>query len=98
SMVSEFGMSPLGPIYVGDDLQSQGLLDRVEDAVNSIINAQLERACEIVGSERESIARLVELLLEHDTVEASEIRQCFQPEASVSLLPPAAHPPQPAIA
>ncbi len=97
SMVSEFGMSPLGPIYVGDDLQSQGLLDRVEDAVNSIINAQLERACEIVGSERESIARLVERLLEHDTVEASEIRQCFQPAPPVNVLPSSVQSPQPAM-
>src|SRR6266404_488585 len=38
SMVSEFGMSPLGPIYVGDgqsaqsQLLSQNLLDRVEEA------------------------------------------------------------------
>ena len=97
SMVSEFGMSPLGPIYVGDDLQSQGLLDRVEDAVNSIINTQLERACKIVGSERESIARLVERLLEEDTVEASEIQQCFRPESPVNLPPPMVHPPQPAM-
>jgi len=97
SMVSEFGMSPLGPIFVGDDLQSQGLLDRVEDAVNSIINTQLERACKVVGSERESIARLVERLLEQDTVEATEIQQCFQAVPLVSLPPPNVQPPQPAM-
>jgi ATP-dependent Zn protease len=97
SMVSEFGMSPLGPIYVGDDLQSQHLLDRVEEAVNSIINTQLERACKVVGSERESIGRLVERLLEQDTVEAAEIQQCFRPEPTVNLLPPTVHPPQPAM-
>jgi cell division protease FtsH len=96
SMVSEFGMSPLGPIYLGDDLQSQGLLDRVEEAVNSIINTQLERACQVVGSERESIARLVERLLERDTVEATEIQECFRPHPPVNVLPPTVHPPQPA--
>jgi cell division protease FtsH len=97
SMVSEFGMSPLGPIYVGDDLQSQGLLDRVEDAVNSIINTQLERACKIVESEQESIARLVERLLEEDTVEASEIQLCFHPALPLNVLPPSVQPPQPAM-
>lgn len=96
SMVSEFGMSPLGPIYLGDELQSQGLLDRVEDEVNAIINAQLEKACKVVSGERESIGRLVEMLLEHDTVEAADIQQCFHP-AAVSLLPPSVQPPQPAM-
>ena len=78
-MVREFGMSPLGPIYVGEKSQdqSQSLLDRVDEATNAIINQQLKRACEVVTAERDSIARLVELLLEHDTVEAEEIKQCF---------------------
>src|SRR2546421_7907909 len=80
-MVGEFGMSPLGPIYVGDsqsDFQSQSLLDRVDDASNQIINAQLLRACEVVTSQQDSIARLVSLLLERDTVEADDIRSCFE--------------------
>jgi cell division protease FtsH len=80
SMVSEFGMSPLGPIYLGDPTKepmSQSLLDRVEEAVNAIINTQLARACETVTRSQDSIARLVELLLEHDTVEADGINECF---------------------
>ena len=84
SMVSEFGMSPLGPIYVNDPRGtsptplSQSLLDRVEEAVNDIINAQLARACEVVTSSQDSIGRLVEMLLEHETVEADGISQCFE--------------------
>jgi cell division protease FtsH len=81
-MVREFGMSPLGPIYVGDkqvENQSPSLLDRVDEATNQIITAQLKKACEVVQSEQASIARLVELLLEHDTVEADDIRRCFAP-------------------
>jgi cell division protease FtsH len=80
SMVSEFGMSPLGPIYLGDprtEPLSQNLLDRVEEAVNNIINTQLARACEVVTAKQDSIARLVDLLLEYDTVEAEGIQQCF---------------------
>jgi cell division protease FtsH len=80
-MVGEFGMSPLGPIYLGEsqtDFQSQSLLDRVDDATNQIINAQLIRAREIITSHQDSIARLVALLLERDTVEADDIRHCFE--------------------
>jgi len=80
-MVREFGMSPLGPIYLTDssnDLQSQNLLDRVEDATTDILNSQLERARDVVTTQQPSIARLVNLLLERDTVEADDIRSCFQ--------------------
>jgi cell division protease FtsH len=78
-MVTEFGMSPLGPIHLGkpDDPHSQTLLDRIEHATNDIIGAQMKRACEVVDAERESIARLVEGLMERDTLEADEIHQSF---------------------
>lgn len=78
-MVSEFGMSPLGPIHLGasDVPHSQTLLDRVEDATQTIINSQLQRACEVVKAEQESIARIVALLMERDTLAADEIQECF---------------------
>jgi cell division protease FtsH len=97
SMVSEFGMSPLGPIYLGDprtEPLSQSLLDRVEEAVNNIINTQLARACEVVNGKTDSIARLVELLLEHDTVEADGIEQCFAREETNHIGSPPDMPPQ----
>jgi cell division protease FtsH len=79
-MVSEFGMSPLGPIHLGNGDQpiSQNLLDRIEEATNELINEQLERARDIVSAERESIGRLVELLMERDTLDADEILSCFR--------------------
>jgi cell division protease FtsH len=81
-MVSEFGMSRLGPIHLGqpDQPHSQGLLDKVEDATNELINKELERACAIVTAEQESIGRLVELLMERDTLDADEILSCFKRE------------------
>ena len=81
-MVSEFGMSRLGPIHLGqpDQPRSQSLLDRVEEATNELINEQLERACAIVTAEQESIGRLVELLMERDTLDADEILSCFKRE------------------
>lgn len=79
-MVSEFGMSRLGPIHLGpgDQQRSQTLLDKIEEATNDLINTQLERACAIVTAERESIGRLVELLMERDTLDADEILACFE--------------------
>ena len=82
-MVSEFGMSRLGPIHLGqpDQPHSQGLLDKVEEATNELINAQLERACAIVTAEQDSIGRLVAMLMERDTLDAEEILSCFRREA-----------------
>jgi len=78
-MVSEFGMSPLGPTHFGkpEDPHSQTLLDRVEHETNSIINAQLARACEIVSARRAEIALLVEGLMDRDTLDSDEIKSCF---------------------
>jgi ATP-dependent Zn protease len=57
------------------------LLDKVEEATNELINTQLERACAVVTAEKESIGRLVELLMERDTLDAEEILSCFRREA-----------------
>jgi cell division protease FtsH len=78
-MVSEFGMSPLGPIHLGkpDDPRSQALLDRVEAETNVIITAQLERACRIVSERREEIMRLTAGLMERDTLDSDEIKASF---------------------
>ncbi len=84
-MVSEFGMSRLGPIHLGtsDQPHSQTLLDKIEDATNELINAQLVRAREVVTAERESINRLVEMLMERDTLDAEEIMACFSGSQNV---------------
>jgi cell division protease FtsH len=84
-MVSEFGMSRLGPIHLGQSDQpiSQNLLDRIEVATNELMNAQLERACAIVTAEKESIGRLVAMLMERDTLDAAEILDCFSNSVNV---------------
>ena len=45
-----------------------------------MINEQLERACAVVSAERDSIGRLVEMLMERDTLDAEEIASCFKRE------------------
>jgi len=84
-MVSEFGMSRLGPIHLGqpDQPHSQTLLDKIEEATNELINTQLERACAVVAQERESIGRLVDMLMERDTLDAAEIFTCFNRDETV---------------
>ena len=57
------------------------MLDRVEEATNELMNTQLERACAIVTAEQESIGRLVEMLMERDTLDAEEIAGCFRRDA-----------------
>jgi cell division protease FtsH len=78
-MVAEFGMSPLGPIHLGkpEDPHSQALLDRVEQATNEIIDVQMKRACAVVDESRACINRLVEGLMERDTLDSDEIQLCF---------------------
>jgi len=81
-MVTEFGMSPLGPIHLGkpEDPHSQALLDRVENAIGSLIAVQMDRAFEIVEASRASIGVLVEGLMEKDTLDSEEIRLSFSAE------------------
>jgi len=83
-MVAEFGMSPLGPIHVGkpDEQHSQGLLDRIEKATSEIINCQMKRALDAVEENRPAILRLVDELMQHDTVESTEIKRCFGADES----------------
>jgi cell division protease FtsH len=82
AMVSEFGMSRLGPIHLGqpDQQRSQSLLEKVEECTTELITEQLERACAIVTAETDSIGRLVEMLMERDTLDAEEIASCFSRE------------------
>jgi ATP-dependent Zn protease len=47
-----------------------------------LINSQLERACAIVTAERDSIGRLVEMLMERDTLDAEEIASCFKRDSA----------------
>lgn len=84
-MVSEFGMSPLGPIHLGapENPRSQNLLDRIEEATSAIVQTQLDRACQVVSSEQKAISRLVELLMERDTLDAEEILECFRSEVRI---------------
>jgi cell division protease FtsH len=78
-MVAELGMSDLGPIHVSDahPSRSQALLDLVEEAARSLVEAQLERARDIIEKRHGEIGELVRRLLEQDTLDAEAIMDCF---------------------
>jgi cell division protease FtsH len=95
-MVSELGMSELGPISLGEGARaglegprSPALLDRVEATAHEMVDAQLARARLLVLSHREGIARLVDALLDRDTLGADDIAACF--EGASTSKPPLAH-------
>jgi cell division protease FtsH len=85
-MVGEMGMSPLGPVHPGDDpaLRSPATLNRIERAAGKLVREQLDRACAIVTEQRRGIDRLVEALLQRDTLVGPEIRACFEPSPQES--------------
>jgi cell division protease FtsH len=86
-MVAELGMSELGPICIKDATsRSQALLDRVEHVTSRLLEEQLARAQRIVVERRAEITRLVEGLLERDTLDAVEILACFPGDSAARSL------------
>ncbi|MGL5032242.1 MAG: ATP-dependent zinc metalloprotease FtsH2, partial [Microcystaceae cyanobacterium] len=88
-MVTRFGMSTLGPISLegsgGEVFLGGGLMNRSEysEEVSCKIDAQVrilaeqghQIACQLVRNHREVIDRLVELLIDKETIDGEEFRQ-----------------------
>ena len=88
-MVTRFGMSDLGPlslegqggeVFLGGGLMSRSeyseeVASRIDDQVRQIIEHSHQTARKIVRENREVIDRLVELLIEKETIGGDELRQ-----------------------
>ncbi|MBA3441592.1 MAG: ATP-dependent zinc metalloprotease FtsH, partial [Pyrinomonadaceae bacterium] len=88
-MVCEFGMSGLGPltfgkkeeqIFLGREIAqhrdySEDTAIKIDQEVKNIVTEQYERARKIIEENREIITRLTEVLLEHETLDAVQIRR-----------------------
>jgi cell division protease FtsH len=88
-MVTRFGMSSLGPIslesqtgevFLGRDLMtrseySEEIASRVDAQVRSIVEHCYDNARRIVRENRTVIDRLVDLLVERETIDGEEFRQ-----------------------
>ena len=89
SMVCEYGMSDLGPvtfgkkeeqIFLGREISqhrdfSEETAIKIDQQVKRIISDQYERARGIINENRDAMVRLSEALLEHETLDAVQIRR-----------------------
>ncbi|KGG15241.1 MULTISPECIES: ATP-dependent zinc metalloprotease FtsH [unclassified Prochlorococcus] len=86
-MVTRFGMSRLGPIslendsqevFIGRDLMtrsdiSDSISQQIDEQVRKIVKECYELTLEIVSSNREAIDKLVDLLVEKETIDGDEL-------------------------
>jgi cell division protease FtsH len=103
AMVCDYGMSPLGPISMGDNQDtvflgrditrsqhvSEETARRIDDEVSRIINEQYARAKEIITSRRESLDKIAGALLEHETIEGKHVLEILQHGEIKSAVMPA---------
>ncbi len=96
-MVTRFGMSDLGllslegqmgEVFLGRDLMmrseySDEIAARVDTQVRTIVAHCYENACDIMRENREVIDRLVDLLIEKETIDGEEFRQIVSEYANV---------------
>ncbi|MBW4417857.1 MAG: ATP-dependent zinc metalloprotease FtsH2 [Myxacorys californica WJT36-NPBG1] len=88
-MVTRFGMSPLGPmslesqqgeVFLGGGWMtrseySEDIASRIDAQVHDIVERCYQETCQIMRDNREVIDRLVDLLIEKETIEGDEFRQ-----------------------
>ena len=89
SMVCTYGMSDLGPlafgkkeeqIFLGREIAqhrdfSEDTAIKIDQEVKKIISAQYERATKILEENREAMDRLVEALLEHESLDLAQMKR-----------------------
>ncbi|MBW4465575.1 MAG: ATP-dependent zinc metalloprotease FtsH [Pegethrix bostrychoides GSE-TBD4-15B] len=88
-MVTRYGMSDLGPfalesgnseVFLGRDWMSKSeyseeVATRVDQQVRQIVMHSYSQACQILRDHRDALDEIVDLLLEHETVEGDLVRQ-----------------------
>jgi len=89
AMVCEYGMSDLGPltfgkkeeqIFLGREIAqhrdySEETSIRIDSEVRKIVTEQYERARKIIEENRDTMVRLAEALLEHESLDGVQIRR-----------------------
>lgn len=89
AMVTEYGMSELGPlafgkkeeqIFLGREIAqhrdfSEDTAIKIDQAVNRMVQEQYDRAKTIITENRDAMVRLSEMLLERETLDAVQIRR-----------------------
>ena len=89
SMVCQYGMSELGPlaygkkeeqIFLGREIAqhrdfSEDTAIRIDKAVTKIISEQYARATKILENNRDTMERLTDALLEHESLDSVQLRR-----------------------
>jgi cell division protease FtsH len=89
AMVCQYGMSDLGPlafgkkeeqIFLGREIAqhrdfSEHTAVKIDDEVKRIVSEQYERAKKILLDNKEAMDRLVEALLEHESLDSAQMRR-----------------------
>ena len=89
AMVCEYGMSELGPltfgkkeeqIFLGREIAqhrdfSEETAIRIDSEVRKIVTDQYDRATKIISENRDTLVRLAEALLEHESLDGVQIRR-----------------------
>jgi cell division protease FtsH len=108
-MVTQYGMSDLGPIqygrgqhqvFLGRDISeernySEEVASKIDAEVRKIIEASYETGKRILTDSWDKVERMVGSLLEHETVEAEEVKAILdgRPFRAVDKVPPQTQPP-----
>jgi len=96
-MVTRYGMSNLGPmsletgqseVFLGRDMMTRSeysdeIASRIDSQVRTIVEHCYENACQIMRDNRVVIDRLVDLLIEKETIDGDEFRQIVAEYADV---------------
>ncbi len=92
AMVCDYGMSPLGPVAMGENQDtvflgrditrsqhiSEDTARKVDDAVSDILNSQYKRAQEIISTHRTALDKIAAALLEHETIEGKHVLEILK--------------------
>ncbi len=96
--VCEWGMSELGPvsygkkqeeIFLGREIAqhrdySEATAVEIDRVVRGLVEGQMKRVSELLSSHKQELVNLAEALLEHEVLEANEIRQAIAGELTGS--------------
>ncbi len=88
-MVCDWGMSPLGPIsyggnqdhvFLGKEIAREHHLSErtsqlIDEEIKKIVEAQLSRARDILNTNRSTLDKIAEALLEHETIDGKQLKE-----------------------
>ncbi len=91
-MVCDWGMSPLGPLSFGENQEhiflgkeiarnqnySEETARRIDAEIGKIVQAQYERAKDIVVSKRDALEKIAQALLTYETIEGKHVHEILE--------------------